>query len=244
MFNFKFENFFSQTTNLGTAAAEVNISREKIKGNIKWLNENLNKIDKWLTDNLSIAPEKIDYRLPTDLVPLRYEILLRVQFDDELRESFPYDGEIKMFFASIKDTNDLIFHINKISVDNSTLSIKSSSDSSFSQINNFKWRNDFERQFFIANLAQTFKANNNYTISMNFTGYLASDNAGFYRSSYLDDDKNNIWLLASQMQPTDARKAFPCFDEPGMKATFKISVEHRSQYNAISNMPVANRISL
>ena len=61
MFNFKFENFFSQTTNLGTAAAEVNISREKIKGNIKWLNENLNKIDKWLTDNLSIAPEKIDY---------------------------------------------------------------------------------------------------------------------------------------------------------------------------------------
>jgi aminopeptidase N len=223
---------------LGTAAAEVNISREKIKGNIKWLNSNLNKIDKWLTDNLSIAPEKINYRLSADLVPLRYEINLRVQFDNEFEESFPYDGEITMFFMSNKDTSDLIFHINKILIDNSTLSIKSLTDNSFNQINNFKWKNDYERQFFVANLAQTFKANNNYTVSMKFTGSLASDNAGFYRSSYLDADKNKIWLLASQMQPTDARKAFPCFDEPGMKATYKISVEHRSDYNAISNMPV------
>ncbi len=223
---------------MGTAAAEVNISREKIKGNIKWLNSNLNKIDKWLTDNLSIAPEKINYRLSADLVPLRYEINLRVQFDNEFEESFPYDGEITMFFMSNKDTSDLIFHINKILIDNSTLSIKSLTDNSFNQINNFKWKNDYERQFFVANLAQTFKANNNYTVSMKFTGYLASDNAGFYRSSYLDADKNKIWLLASQMQPTDARKAFPCFDEPGMKATYKISVEHRSDYNAISNMPV------
>jgi aminopeptidase N len=223
---------------LGTAAAEVNISREKIKGNIKWLNSNLNKIDKWLTDNLSIAPEKINYRLPGDLVPLRYEINLRVQFDNEFEDSFPYDGEITMFFVCIKDTSDLIFHINKILIDNSTLSIKSLTDNSFSQINDFKWKNDYERQFFVANLAQTFKANNNYTVSMKFIGYLASDNAGFYRSSYLDADKNKIWLLASQMQPTDARKAFPCFDEPGMKATYKISVEHRSDYKAISNMPV------
>ncbi len=223
---------------MGTAAAEVNISREKIKGNIKWLNSNLNKIDKWLTDNLSIAPEKINYRLPGDLVPLRYEINLRVQFDNEFEDSFPYDGEITMFFVCIKDTSDLIFHINKILIDNSTLSIKSLTDNSFSQINDFKWKNDYERQFFVANLAQTFKANNNYTVSMKFIGYLASDNAGFYRSSYLDADKNKIWLLASQMQPTDARKAFPCFDEPGMKATYKISVEHRSDYKAISNMPV------
>lgn len=198
----------------------------------------MEKIDKWLIDNLVVAPEKINYRLPTDLIPNKYDIKITVQFDNEVNQAFPYDGEITMYFTCVKETNDLIFHINKISVENSSLLIKSSTDNSFADINAFTWKNDFERQFFVANLQQTFKANNNYTLSMKFTGYLASDNVGFYRSSYEDNDKNKVWLLASQMQPTDARKSFPCFDEPGMKATYKISVVHRSDYNATSNMPI------
>jgi len=189
----------------------------------------------------SQAPVKIDYRLPKNLIPYKYDILVKPQFENLVNNGFPYDGEVTISFSCIENTNNLIFHINKLLINNSTLKVTSLTDTSFTETVGFTWRNDFERQFFVASLSQTFKANNNYTVFVQFTGYLTDDNAGFYRSSYLDNNQKRRWLLASQMEPTDARKSFPCFDEPALKAVFIMRVEHLPDYNAISNMPISSR---
>ena len=201
-----------------------------------------NNVNNWLSINI-VPPEpiKIDYRLPKNLIPYDYKIFIKPQFTTIVNNSsFPYEGEVTISFNCVENTNRLIFHINKLLINGTTLSVKSLSDSSFTEIKGFSWTNDIERQFFVANLAQQFKANQNYSVFVQFTGYLTDDNAGFYRSSYLDNNQQRRWLLTSQMEPTDARKSFPCFDEPAMKAKFTIRVEHAPDYEAFSNMPVAS----
>ena len=64
----------------------------------------------------------------------------------------------------------------------------------------------------------------NYSLSMKFKGRLDWGILGFYRSIYLDDEGNSHKIATSKFQPTHARKAFPCFDEPSFKSTFKTTL--------------------
>ena len=70
-------------------------------------------------------------------------------------------------------------------------------------------------------------------VQLDFRGRVRSDLRGLYRS--LDD--REPWI-ATQLCPTDARRFFPCFDEPGIKARYRIRVTTAKHQTVLSNSPI------
>ncbi|KAH8382048.1 hypothetical protein KR009_001575, partial [Drosophila setifemur] len=76
-------------------------------------------------------------------------------------------------------------------------------------------------------------------LSLDFVSQVTDTLQGVYKTSYPSaDSKETEWMISTQFSPIDARRAFPCFDRPDMKANFTISIIRSTKYKmALSNMP-------
>jgi len=79
------------------------------------------------------------------------------------------------------------------------------------------------------------------SIEITFSGILNDKLRGWYRSTYLDASGVEQVIATSQMQATDCRRAFPCFDEPDFKAVFDVTLIVESHLLAVSNGPEVER---
>lgn len=77
-------------------------------------------------------------------------------------------------------------------------------------------------------------------LKIEYSGILDDDMNGFYRSSYKEGTTTK-WLGTTQFQQTEARRAFPCMDEPGFKTTFQLIMNRPNTIKStISNTKLLN----
>lgn len=100
------------------------------------------------------------------------------------------------------------------------------------------YRADHHMEMLTIYFKQDLKPGVSYTLKIHYHAILNDQKQGFYRSRYFIG--NDIrWIATTHFEPTGARLAFPCWDEPEYKAIFDISIKHLSNYTAVvSNMPV------
>ena len=78
-----------------------------------------------------------------------------------------------------------------------------------------------------------------WRLKLAFTGTLNDKLRGFYRSKYKNKEGDWRWLAATQFEATDARRAFPCWDEPAFKAVFSSTLVVDPALQVVSNTAVA-----
>ncbi|XP_012288916.1 aminopeptidase N [Orussus abietinus] len=170
------------------------------------------------------------YRLPEVVVPISYEIKLTPFIEDK---NFTYDGESSIQIEVKKKTDIITLHQLDLEFDeDSTKVLRDGKEDAKVKKHSY----DPKRQFLNLELEKSLEPGE-YTLELKYTGKLNDELNGFYRSSYVNENGIETYLATTHFEPTSARRAFPCWDEPALKATFNISIRHRKDYEAISNMP-------
>ncbi|XP_052753551.1 aminopeptidase N [Galleria mellonella] len=179
------------------------------------------------------VPTITDVRLPTNIKPDRYYIKLTPYIYEG---DFTFDGETSIVLTVKNDTQQVTFHGVELKFHNIELFEKSEGRA----LKITRRTEDVPRQFHILSLAETLKAGQQYVLNITYTGILNDNLHGFYRSSY--EEKNvTKWIAVTQFQATDARRAFPCWDEPALKARFTISIARPANMTSVSNMNIVRR---
>ncbi|XP_075998652.1 aminopeptidase N-like [Genypterus blacodes] len=177
------------------------------------------------------------YRLPKSLLPKHYNITLRPWLTPQpLTGLYIFEGESMVVFECVEETDLILIHSNKLNYttqENGHLVLLNSIGGVQAPSIKITWPQP-TTQFLVIQLNGKLTKGTSYQLVTVFTGELADDLGGFYRSEYMEDGGKRV-VATTQMQPTDARKAFPCFDEPAMKAIFYITLLHPPGTIALSN---------
>jgi puromycin-sensitive aminopeptidase len=163
------------------------------------------------------------YRLPRHVIPDRYEIRLEPDLDNAL-----FHGQETVTVTVVQTTMAIVMNAADLSVGQAYLE------------NDRKQRLDasIELDETLQRCRLTFAqavTPGQWRLTIAFHGTLNDKLRGFYRSTYKDASGTTQTMAATQFEATDARRAFPCWDEPDFKAVFATTLVVDPRLTAVSN---------
>ena len=171
-------------------------------------------------------------RLPNHISPISYDLTIKPDL-----ESFTFSGNEIIKINIDKAINKITLHSKDIDIETVKISSKQKVVGSKGIKKNEQFATkityDTEKEtvtFYFKNKISKGKGE----LSIVFCGIINENLRGFYKSKYVLDGKEK-YLATTQFEATDARRAFPCFDEPAHKAIFEISLVVPDGHTAVSN---------
>jgi aminopeptidase N len=173
------------------------------------------------------------HRLPRTVVPSRYDLTLEPDLDAGM-----FDGAVAVAIEVLEPVTEIVLNANELRLGDATLT---AADGRTIEVSKILTDDDAERA--TVDLAETAEPGE-WNLRISFKGDLNPRLTGFYRSTYQDEDGNTQVIGTTHFEATDARRAFPCWDEPDLKAVFAITLVVTDGLAAVSNGPEVERESV
>ncbi|KAL8789622.1 MAG: hypothetical protein Q9213_001058 [Squamulea squamosa] len=176
--------------------------------------------------------------LSHDVKPTHYEISLH---DLDLGGTFSYKGSVKIEILVKSAAKEIVVNAHEIKIHDVHVSGEGAESQKASSISH-----DDRTQRTTFGFPHEIPASKAALLQINFSAVMNNTMAGFYRSKYkpaiepsksVPTEGDSHLMFSTQFESCDARRAFPCFDEPNLKATFDFSIEIPEDLVALSNMP-------
>ena len=167
------------------------------------------------------------YRLPRNVLPTLYDVRIRPDLDPET-----FAGTVTAYLTVSEPVDHIVLNAKELDIASATIS---RDGQPVAYITSIATDADLER------VTLTLSAQlgpGDYELEMAFSGTLNRRLEGFYLSTFTDEDGVEQKIATTQFESTDARMAFPCWDEPDIKAEFDVALTVPSHLFAVSNGPI------
>nr|AWT22996.1 aminopeptidase N [Hyphantria cunea] len=171
------------------------------------------------------------YLLPNDVLPSFYDLILF--FDPNNPASF--SGEVTITASVASTTNQIVLHAMEMTINEIQVTLVQPTGSG-NLYSNYSQAPD-DTHLLRIQLTQQLLVGQTISIRITYVGQYAANMFGAYVSTYVQNGQT-VSLVTSQLQPTFARRVFPCFDEPALKAIFRTTIYSRPTHTVVrTNMP-------
>jgi puromycin-sensitive aminopeptidase len=169
------------------------------------------------------------HRLARSATPERYDVLLRPDLD-----AGTFDGEVGILVEVHEPVDRIVLNAAELHVRSAAVASPGAAAVPVTV------RGLPELEQIVLELDHPLEAGT-ATLHLSFEGALGDRLRGFYRSTFTGADGTEQVVAATQFQATDARRAFPCFDEPDLKAVFAVTLEVAPGLLALANAAETSR---
>ncbi|KAG5684365.1 hypothetical protein PVAND_013600 [Polypedilum vanderplanki] len=185
----------------------------------------------FLGSSINCIENLINYRLPNDTFPLSYDLSLTNYIHES---NFTFNGNVKIHIKIKEETQTVTLHRRDIIID----SIDLYDGNDILKLSNLQFEYLEEFDFIRVNLETPQNKDSEIFLDFTFNGLLEEEASGFFKTPFINSDFRQEWMALTKFESINARKVFVCYDEPQIKAPFRVRIRHDKNYHAISNMPI------